>query len=93
MYVPYAFDSSIVSNTPDEKILYRLYIENFGPYLWIENYAGVGFNLEIYNNWFLTQRIGFGGYSVIGDDARLASNYSWEFGGLLSAGIVYKLKR
>jgi hypothetical protein len=88
MYLPYAIDSTI-SGSWEDQILYINVVENFGPFLWIENYIGVGFNVEMVNNLFLKERIGFGGYSVIGTDDRLCCNYRWEFAGMFSTGIFY----
>ncbi len=64
MFMPYAFDSTIVSNSPDDKVLYRNYIRNYGPFYWIENAIGIGFKVNIYDKLDLQQKIGFGGYFI-----------------------------
>jgi len=95
MYIPYAFDSTIVANTPDEKVLYREYIEYFGPFLWVENAIGIGFKVNIYKKWYLQQMAGLGIHIILGYDNRLARNEDnwcdWEFGGLFNLGIVYRI--
>ena len=94
VYLPYAFDSSIVSNTPEEKILYRNYVFFYGPFLWIENYIGLGFNVDLHKSWFLKHKVGVGGYSLIGrDDTIISGNYSWEFAWMLSVGLGYTFKK
>jgi len=94
MYIPYAFDSTIIANTPDEKILYRKYIVNFGPFLWVENTIGIGFMLHLYKQLYLKQMAGMGIVFTIGHDNQLAGRMDnwmdWEFGGLLNLGIVFR---
>lgn len=95
MYIPYAFDSTIVANTPDEKILYRQYIEHFGPFLWAENSVGIGFKVNIYKQFYMQQMAGIGVDLIMGHDNKLAGKIDqwldWEFGGLLSLGIIYQI--
>lgn len=92
-YTPYAFDSSIVSNTPDEKILYRKYIEYFGPYLWIENSVGIGFNVNLSDRIYIKQKIGLGIHFLFGEDKRIAlPSPQLEFFGLINIGVGIKIK-
>ncbi|MGB0392082.1 MAG: hypothetical protein ACPGRC_11205 [Salibacteraceae bacterium] len=92
MYLPHSMDTSI-SGGADQQILYVNVVENFGPFLWIENYIGAGFRVNLFNKLHLRQRVGFGGYSVIGHDDRLGGNYTWEFAGIFSLGVVYEFMK
>lgn len=92
-FIPYAFDSTIVSDVPDDKILYRKYINYFGPYLWIENSIGIGFKVDITDRIYLKQKIGLGIHLIFGEDKRLpGANPEWEFYGLVNIGVGIKIK-
>lgn len=92
-FVPCGFDSTIVSDTPDGKILYRELIEYFGPFYWIENNVGLGFQIDLSNKWYIQQKFGIGIHLICGKEPRLAklNNIDWEFAGLLdwSVGIRF----
>lgn len=82
MYIPYSMDSTIVSNNPDDKILYRNYIEYFGPFLWIENNLGLGMKINITEKIFIIQKLGLGIHFIIGEEPKLFMNKDsmfWEF--------------
>jgi len=71
-----------------------------GPYFWLDNNLGVGFNVNIIGNWYLQQKIGAGALFIFPssrDASRvnmvtLIDKFEWEFIGLLNVGIVYRLK-
>ncbi|HBG71651.1 MAG: hypothetical protein A2W93_06930 [Bacteroidetes bacterium GWF2_43_63] len=92
-FVPYGFDSTIVSDTPEGKILYREMIDFFGPFIWIENNIGVGFQVDITDKWFIQQKFGTGIHLIHGSERRLLPfrKTHWEFVGLLdwSVGIRF----
>jgi len=75
-----------------------LYIEdivNFGPFLWMEQNIGIGFKVDLFNSFYLTQRIGLGADLFFGSDDQLMlmriNKFSWEFGGLINVGIGMRL--
>ncbi len=71
-----------------------------GPYYWLDNTIGMGFNVNIIGNWFVQQKVGVGAHLIIpsGKEASRVEESSalhgstWEIIGLLNIGIVYKLK-
>ena len=88
---------SAAMNQPDPAYDYRIY---HGPYFWLDNTIGLGFNVRIAGNWYLQQKIGAGAHLIIpnGKEASrvnsemLINKFEWEFIGLLNIGVVYKLK-
>ncbi len=96
MYLPYAYDSTYLNTSnPDDGILYKKFIAYFGPYTWIENSLGIGFNVDITDRFYLQQRFGVGIYFIYrygsGKDVVAKQKTEWEFMGLLNIGIVYSL--
>lgn len=93
MYIPFDYDSTLVINDPEEGILYRNYIEYFGPFTWVENSIGIGINIDITDKLSLIQKIGGGIYFIFGDEPKLVK-YSpeWEFMYFYNMGITYKIK-
>ncbi len=87
MFIPIGYDLN-------GDVLYKEAIEYFGPFYWIEQCVGVGFKAKIYKSFYLTQKIGFGTSFILGKEKKLLSKYfkgfTWEFAGLLNAGIGYK---
>ena len=66
---------------------------NFGPFTWLEQYLGIGFKVDLPRNFFLTQKIGAGGMLIFGsEDILLKEKAAWEFGGILSVGIGYRIQ-
>ncbi|MFH1159508.1 MAG: hypothetical protein V1733_00985 [bacterium] len=88
MFLPYSYDIN-------GDVLYKEYLEYFGPFLWLEQNVGIGFKVRLIKSVYLTQNIGAGVLFIIGEDKKLPQTYnkfSWEFGYLLSVGIVYRIK-
>jgi len=88
--LPYTYDTN-------GDLLYKEYIEFFGPFTWVEQHIGVGFNANLFNNFYLTQKIGFGSTFILGYDKKLLDKYfdwfAWNFSGLLNVGIGYRFER
>ena len=83
-----------VLNSSLDEVIYH------GPYYWLDNTIGVGFNVNIIGNWYVQQKAGAGAHFIIpsGKDALRVNSelyfidkFEWEFIGLLNMGIVYKL--
>lgn len=65
----------------------------YGPFTWLEQYIGIGFKVDLPNNFFVTQKIGGGGMLIFGEDETLLKESAdWEFGGLINVGIGYRFK-
>lgn len=65
----------------------------FGPFIWLEQYIGVGLKVDLPKNFFITQKIGAGGILIFGsDEILLKEKAAWEFGGILNIGIGYRFK-
>lgn len=71
-----------------------------GPYYWLDNTIGLGFDVNIIGNWYLQQKFGIGGHFILPSDkdaSRINSEmyfsnkFEWEFIGLLNIGVAYKL--
>lgn len=64
----------------------------FGPFHWSENIIGVGFRVSIIEKLYLTQKIGYGGMLIIGQDKKLFKDkITWELGGSFQFGLAYQL--
>ncbi len=73
--------------------IYEEVITGFGPFLWVENYLGLGFKVDLFKSFFLTQRIGFGVDLMFGEDVHLSAmsdKFSWEFGEIINVGLGFK---
>lgn len=73
------------------------YTESFGPFLWLQNTIGVGFNVEIWKSFYLFEKIGFNTTQIIGNDDKLMPDpfqkFPWlvnEFGYMIMAGVGYR---
>jgi len=90
MLLPYTYDTN-------GDVLYKEYIEFFGPFTWVEQHIGIGFKANLFNNFFLTQKVGFGSTFILGYDKKLLSKYfdwfDWNFSGLLNVGIGYRFDK
>ncbi|MDL2312818.1 hypothetical protein LJC68_08080 [Bacteroidales bacterium OttesenSCG-928-B11] len=73
----------------------------YGPFTWIEQNIGIGFTVDIWNNIFLSQRLGAGVCFILGKDYPNENKpyflakppFSWEFGYLLSVGFGYRFEK
>jgi hypothetical protein len=87
IYSPYTY-----SSTGD--VLYKNYIEYFGPFVWLEQNIGFGFNITIYKSLSLVEKFGLGYSLIFGDDIHLPmkSKYAeFDLGALLAFGLSMKL--
>ncbi len=88
-FLPYTYDSN-------GDVLYKEYIDFFGPFFWMENNIGIGFKAKLTKSFYLVQKAGVGITLIFGEDKRLPQTtfqrFQWEFGYLLSVGIIYRLK-
>lgn len=73
------------------------YTESFGPFLWLQNTIGVGFNVDIWKSFYLFEKIGFNATQIIGNDEKLMPDpfqkFPWlanEFGYMISVGVGYR---
>lgn len=76
-------------------------MRHYGPFTWIEQNIGIGFTVDIWNNMFLTQRLGGGTNFILGGDKPMDENKNYylpknkfenEFGYLFSVGIGYRFE-
>jgi len=82
-----------VINSSTDEVIYH------GPYYWLDNTLGLGFNVNIIGKWYVQQKLGVGAHIIIPsdrkasrvDESRVNYNSTWEFIALLNIGIVYKL--
>ncbi|WP_457611179.1 hypothetical protein [Lutibacter sp.] len=98
MYLGYSYDSTYLNTSrPEDGILYKNYIAYFGPFTWIENSVGIGFNVDITNRLYLQQRFGAGIHFICGygsgKNVVAKPKIEWEFMGLLNIGIFYRLNK
>lgn len=87
MYLPYDFDVN-------GDVLYKAYLEYFGPFFALEHNFGMGFNVPLSKRVYLHQKIGAGIVTIHGYDEKrpFTRDGSWEFGYIISAGLGYRLK-
>lgn len=79
-------------SSDDEKIYH-------GPYFWLDNTIGVGFNVRIIGDWYLQQKAGLGAHFIIPSSAEIPGvekistlqKASWEFISLLNLGVIYRI--
>lgn len=70
-----------------------------GPYFWLDNTVGLGFNVNIVKRLFLQEKIGGGIHLILPSNSTVPrintissmDKLVWEFIGLLNVGLVYKL--
>lgn len=86
--LPYSYDTN-------GDVLYKEYIDIAGPFFWLENSIGIGFKAKLTRSFYLIQKAGVGITLILGEDEELPETYDkfeWEFGYLLSVGVIYRLK-
>lgn len=86
MYLPYDYDIN-------GDVLYKQYLEFFGPTIALEHNIGLGFNIKITNRLFLYQKIGAGIVTFHNIDKNIVGSGNWEFGYIISVGLGYQLKK
>jgi hypothetical protein len=87
MFIPYSYDTN-------GDVLYKNYVEYFGPFLWIDQNIGMGFKAKLFKSLFLFENIGVGMTFILGEDKKLPTTYdkfSRELGCLISVGISYNI--
>ncbi|HNW68897.1 MAG TPA: hypothetical protein PKI01_00730 [Bacteroidales bacterium] len=90
MFLPYTYTTNGI-------VLYKEYIELFGPFTWVEQNIGLGFKVDLFNNFFLHEKIGLGTAFILGYDDMLLNKtfnwFAWEFSPLLNVGIGYRFEK
>jgi hypothetical protein len=88
MVLPYKFDPIL------NEILYIERTEIFGPFYWIENNIGIGFDVDLTERFYLKQKLGYGRTLVLGYEEQLLPKldnwFSSEFGGHFSVSLGMK---
>lgn len=88
------YDSTLVKNKPEDGILYSEVIIFFGPYVWIDQNIGLGFDINITDQFYLRQKVGFGTLFFLGKDERLPASgvewFQWQLGTLVNIELGYK---
>jgi hypothetical protein len=87
------------SNTINGITLYSRLIIEFPPLKAMEHYIGIGFRAKVWNKFSVSFKIGGGvshfwdipERSVSGGYITLSGKPSWEFGGIISAGLQYEI--
>lgn len=76
----------------DIQFYYRVE-KKYGPYLWLQNSYGIGFEEFVFNKIVLTQKVGYGLAFIHGEDSRFepGKTKSWYYGAwLINVGISYR---
>ena len=86
--------SQIIYDADGNFLLYKNEINFFGPIIALENYLGVGLNIQLSKNIFLAQKAGIGmvNYQNLDSIRSPFINSTWEFGYIFSFGVMYRLK-
>ena len=93
MFLPFSYDSTEVFDKPEDGILYKNIIRNYGAFTWVENNIGIGYEINLFENLLLNQKFGFGTTIILGNEPRLGKFGTLvELNFFLSLGISYKLK-
>lgn len=85
MFLPYSYDTN-------GDVLYKRYLEFFGPTIALEHNLGIGFTVNILERLYLYQKIGAGIVNFFNVDKRIIGSGGWEFGSVISVGVGYRLK-
>ena len=85
MFLPYSYDIN-------GDILYKQYLEFFGPTIALEHNIGLGITEKIADRLFLYQKIGAGIVTFHNIDKSIVGSGNWEFGFIISIGISYQFK-
>jgi len=89
VFLPVGYDSN-----GDE--LFKQYIIYRGPFVWIEQNIGLGFTANLFNNFFIYQKIGGGIALIIGYDKQIINKqniFEWEFSPLINVGVGYRFEK
>jgi len=86
MYLPYDYDFN-------GDVLYKQYLEFFGPTIALEHNIGLGVDIKIINRLFLYQKIGVGVVTFHNIDKSIVGSGNWEFGYIISVGLGYQLTK
>ena len=82
------YDIDTITNT----ILYRKYLEFWGPTIALENYLGIGYKININKHMYLSNKIGYGIISYFNVDKMLyGDGGNWELGYMINIGIGYRI--
>lgn len=76
----------------DIQFYYRV-VKEYGPFLWLQNSYGIGFEELVFNKIVLTQKVGYGLAFIHGKDSRYEpeTTKSWYYGAwLINVGISYR---
>ena len=89
MLLPYTYD------TLTGDVLYKEYLEFFGPFTAFELNTGAGHEIAITNKLSIYQKLGVGIVFITGKEKRLPATlfqpFQWEFSAIISFGIGYKI--
>jgi len=69
---------------------------NFGPFLWLQNSIGIALEYNLWKQFYLNQKLGFGLEFIHGkiDNLYLGpNNWTWVFAKQFNLGIVYKFSK
>ena len=87
MFLPFSYDTN-------GDVLYKEYIEFYGPFTWLEQNVGIGFKANLFSSWYIKQKIGFGTSFIMGYEKKLLGKYfnwfDWDFCYLINVGIGYR---
>lgn len=89
LFVPATVDTS-------GNILYRNFIEYFGPFVWIDQNLGIGFKINVYKSVSIIEKFGLGFTWIIGEDKHILYKnkyFETELGYLISVGISVSLNK
>ncbi|TSA33186.1 MAG: hypothetical protein D4R64_14705 [Porphyromonadaceae bacterium] len=86
MFLPHSYDTN-------GDVLYKRYLEFFGPTIALEHNLGIGFTVNILERLYLYQKIGAGIVNFFNVDKRILGSGGWEFGSVISVGVGYRLKK
>ncbi len=96
-FIPFDYDSTLVTNDPAQGVIYRESIDYYGPFLWIENNVGLGFRADITERFYIKQRFGVGIDFILGHEDQILSRrftwYDWEFSTLMHFSVGMRLMR
>lgn len=91
---PYLFyDFQYKYSTTRSTSNYGTIVDHHGPFYWIEKTIGAGFEVDITNRWYITQKAGLGLHILHGKELPTLSKIDTEFYSMLNFGIGFRLNK
>jgi len=82
-----------ITNNPGQFFFPGENVKQYGPFTWVEQTIGLGFDIQLNERFFLRQKFGVETNFILGrdDQIRRLNWFDWEFGALYNIEVGYQL--